>query len=194
MPGMAGRELAPDVLIVRLAGAEDDPGRVERRRALGASAAIRSRPFLIDHPGDHADERPVRATPASPARPYRARSSALLSALSRQVRAALYGAGRSGSRAGSHCFVSMPFRMPTRSAARLRRMPSNPNPNSGVWISSAYFGLTVVMTSRVVDAALEEADPSPEFETVRATGDPTADRGAAASRARRVPGTPDCES
>ena len=51
-------------------------------------------------------------------------------------------------------------------ARRRRRMPSNPKPNSGVWISSAYRGLTVVMRFGVGDAALQEADASPELQPI----------------------------
>ena len=58
----------------------------------------------------------------------------------------------------------MPFRMPTRSAARRRRMPSKPKPNSGVWISRAYCGLTVVISSASLMPPLRKLMLSPVFE------------------------------
>ena len=57
----------------------------------------------------------------------------------------LYGVGKNGSWAGSHCVVSIPLRMPTRSLAR-RRMPSK-EPELGRLDFLAYFRLTVVMMS-----------------------------------------------
>ena len=48
---------------------------------------------------------------------------------------------------GSHTVGSMPLRMPLKAPARLRSTPSSPQPNSGVVISCAYRGLTVVSLS-----------------------------------------------
>ena len=47
-------------------------------------------------------------------------------------------------------------------------MPSNPKPSSGVWISSAYRGLTVVMIPREHDTALEETNPGPILQRIHA--------------------------
>ncbi len=127
------------------------------------TAAIRSKPFW----STMREIMPISGrfiAASSTGNPYRIRTCRFGGRLSAQVVGSVrrrQDADRASDPTGS---VSIPFRTPTRSAARRRRMPSNPKPNSGVCISRAYCRLTVVNRVGVVDPALEEADASPVLE------------------------------
>jgi len=68
--------------------------------------------------------------------------------------------------AGFQTEWSTPFRIPESTALRCAMTASRPQPNSGVWISRAYVGLTVVDVIGVLQAGLDCRSLAVKFQTV----------------------------
>ena len=140
-------ERLPECLVARLAGAEQDERGVDRRQF-----ARRGRP-AGRIPSDRPSATPCRP-PAARSTSARRRGSSIASS-SASLRRALVRqrAGAVGLRAGADPARGSTRRCRSRSGSRRgacragARMPSKPKPNSGVWISLAYRGLTVVIHS-----------------------------------------------
>ena len=114
--GWAAASRGPQVLVARLARAEHDEGRVETRQVVG-ERGNEVEALLIDHPRDHPDERPRTALAAG--KPIRREHVSLRGRFAGQVGRRCTAPAETDRVAGSHCSVSMPFRMPTRSLAPL---------------------------------------------------------------------------
>ena len=190
--GVSGRELAPEILIARLARAEHGPGGVESVE-LRSDGSHQVQALLVDHPGDHANHRPVERCGidgeldiASAVRPCRdafptGRCSLYVSrqeGIVRRIPLLRVDAVENADEIGGA--IPQDAVEPEPEVRRLDFFSVSPADRRD--------------RSGVDDAAFEEADLSPELQSPEPTRGPTADPGAGASRAERAPGMRDCES
>jgi hypothetical protein len=145
--------------------------------------------FLVREARDHADER--HAGVASQVQAPLQRGLVRGLALERARVVALRDARIAR---GSHTTVSIPFRMPLSTSCRCRSRPSMPWPNSGVWISDAYVGLTVVTASALAMPPFEEREPAVELDAVDGERRGRQLEGSRGAARRNSPGRRDCGS